>query len=99
METAIADATGESYKLTPADVGKTLKVRVTFTDDKDTVETLVSVATEAVAATVPSAPVGFAVATAEGRERELTLSWTAPESNGGSEVTGYTVQWKPGTEA
>ena len=99
VETAIADATGESYKLTPADVGKTLKVRVTFTDDKDTVETLVSVATEAVAATVPSAPVDLAVATGEGRERELTVSWTAPGSNGGSEVTGYRVQWKSGTEA
>ena len=99
VETAIAGATGESYKLTPADVGKTLKVRVTFTDDKDTVETLVSVATEAVAATVPSAPVDLAVATGEGRERELTVSWTAPESNGGSEVTGYRVQWKSGTEA
>ena len=99
VETAIAGATGESYKLTPADVGKTLKVRVTFTDDKDTVETLVSVATEAVAATVPLAPVDLAVAIGEGRERELTVSWTAPESNGGSEVTGYRVQWKSGTEA
>ena len=99
VETAIAGATGESYKLTPADVGKTLKVRVTFTDDKGNEETLVSEATEAVAATVPSAPVDLAVATGEGRERELTVSWTAPESNGGSEVTGYRVQWKSGTEA
>ena len=99
VETAIAGATGESYKLTPADVGKTLKVRVTFTDDKGNEETLVSEATEAVAATVPSAPVDLAVATGEGRERELTVSWTAPGSNGGSEVTGYRVQWKSGTEA
>ena len=27
------------------------------------------------------------------------MSWTAPESDGGSEVTGYRVQWKSGTEA
>ena len=98
-DTAIAAATAATYTPTPADVGKTLKVRVTFTDDKGTQETLVSEATEVVAATVPSAPAGLAVATAEGRERELTVTWTAPDSNGGSEVTGYRVQWKSGTEA
>ena len=95
----IAGATGATYTPVDGDAGKTLKVRVTFTDDKGTEETLTSVATAAVAATVPSAPVGLAVATGEGRERELTVSWTAPESNGGSEVTGYRVQWKSGTEA
>ena len=99
VETAIADATGESHELTVAEVGSTVRVRVTFTDDRGTEETLASVATEAVAATVPSAPVGLAAATGEGREQELTVSWTAPESDGGSEVTGYTVQWKSGTEA
>ena len=98
-DTAIAAATAATYTPTPADVGKTLKVRVTFADGGGTQETLVSEATVAVAATVPSAPAGLAVATAEGRERELTVSWTAPDSNGGSEVTGYTVQWKSGTEA
>ena len=95
----IAGATGATYTPVDGDAGKTLKVRVTFTDDKGTEETLTSVATAAVAATVPSAPVGLAVATGEGRERELTVSWTAPESNGGSEVTRYRVQWKSGTEA
>ena len=98
-ETEIAGATGESWTLTAAEAGRTIRVRVTFTDDGGTEETLVSVATEAVAATVPSAPVGLAVATGEGRERELAVSWTAPQSDGGSEVTGYTVQWKSGTEA
>ena len=98
-ETAIVGATGESWTLTAAEAGRTVRVRVTFTDDAGTEETLVSAATEAVAATVPSAPVGLAVATGEGRERELTVFWTAPQSDGGSEVTGYTVQWKSGTEA
>ena len=29
----------------------------------------------------------------------MTVTWTAPASDGGAEVTGYTVQWKSGTEA
>ena len=95
----IAGATGATYTPVDGDAGKTLKVRVTFTDDKGNKETLTSAATVTVVATVPSAPGGLAVATGEGRERELTVSWTAPESNGGSEVTGYRVQWKSGTEA
>ena len=88
-----------TYTLTTAEAGKTMRVRAMFTDNGGTEETLVSAATAPVAATVPSAPVGLAVATSEGRERELTLSWSAPESDGGSEVTGYKVQWKSGTEA
>ena len=48
VETAIAGATGESWTPTPAEAGKTLKVRVTFTDDKGNEETLVSEATDTV---------------------------------------------------
>ena len=44
----IADATESTYTLAAADEGKTIKVRVTFTDDGGTEETLVSVATDAV---------------------------------------------------
>ena len=99
QDTDIEGATGATHEVAPEQVGQTLKVRVTFTDDKGTEETLTSAATEAVAATVASAPVGVAVATGEGRERELAVSWAAPESDGGSEVTGYRVQWKSGTEA
>ena len=98
-DTEIEDASGESYTLTATEAGKTVKVRVTFTDDKGNEETLVSETTETVAATAPSAPVGLAVTTGEGREQELTLSWTVPESDGGSEVTSYRVQWKSGAEA
>ena len=48
MVTEIADATGTAYEVAPEQAGKVLKVRVTFTDDKGTEETLVSAATEAV---------------------------------------------------
>ena len=46
----IAGATGQTYTPGANDVGKTLKVRVTFTDDGGTAETLTSAATGAVAA-------------------------------------------------
>ena len=98
-DTAIAGATGTTHEVAPAEVGKTLKVRVTFTDDKGNEETLVSAATEVVAARAPDAPGGLVAATAAGREGELDVSWTAPASDGGSEVTGYKVQWRSGSEA
>ena len=46
----IAGATGSSYTLADAEQGKTVKVKVSFTDDAENAETLTSVATEAVAA-------------------------------------------------
>ena len=98
-DTAIAGATGSTHEVGPAEVGETLKVRVTFTDEGGTEETLTSAATEAVAARAPDAPGGLAASTAAGREGELDVTWTAPSSDGGSEVTGYKVQWKSGSEA
>ncbi len=46
---AIAGATGSTYTLADADEGKTVKVRVSFTDDGGNDETLTSAATEGVA--------------------------------------------------
>ena len=46
----IAGATDSTYTLTPDDLGKSVKVRVTFTDDRSNQETLTSAATSAVAA-------------------------------------------------
>ena len=48
VETPIAGATGESWTPAAAEAGRTVRVRVTFTDDKGNEETLVSAATEAV---------------------------------------------------
>ena len=49
-DTDIAGKTDSTYTLVLADLGKTIKVQVTFTDDDDNAETLTSVATGAVAA-------------------------------------------------
>ena len=49
----IAGATGASYTLVGADVGKTIKVRVSFTDDAGHGETLTSAATNPVAGLPP----------------------------------------------
>ena len=48
-DAAIAGATGSTYTLVEADEGKTIKVRVSFTDDEGNDETLTSAATVAVA--------------------------------------------------
>ena len=93
----IEDGTDSTYKPSVGDVGKTIKVRVSFTDDADNDETLTSEATVAVAATVPSAPQSLTV-TSGSQTRELDVSWQAPSSNGGFAVTGYKVQWKESTD-
>ena len=91
----ISGATGSTYTLTASDQGQTVQVRVSFTDDAGNEETLTSVATAAVSATIPGTPRSLEVETAG--TGELAVTWQPPESNGGSDVTGYRVQWKLAT--
>ena len=93
----IAYATANTHTLVTGDVGKTIKVKVTFTDDGGNEEILTSAATTAVAATVPGAPVSLSVSVND--TGKLDLSWGAPDSNGGSDVTGYKVQWKEAADS
>ena len=77
----IAGATAATYTLTAADLGKTIKVRVSFTDDGGTEETLVSAATVAVAETQPPVPEitfggGFTVDEGETKVATLTMQET-----------------------
>ena len=94
----IQDATSSTYTLSDDDVGKTIKVRVSFTDDANNQETLTSAATAEVAATVPTEPLSLTV-TRGSQIQELDVSWQAPSSNGGSDVTGYKVQWKESADS
>ena len=50
----IGGATGSTYTLTASEQGKTIQVRVTFTDDANNEDTLTSEATVAVAAAAPA---------------------------------------------
>ena len=73
----IADATEETYTLTAAEAGKTIKVRVTFTDDQGKEEMLVSEATAQVAAALPVVSItAISSPVTEGGAASFTLSRT-----------------------
>ena len=91
----IAGATGAAYTLVDADEGKTVKVRVSFTDDAGYAESLTSEPTAVVARSAPTVPPG-ALQVTTGASRELVASWEAPSA--GPLPTAYKVQWKSGTE-
>ena len=88
----IGGATAATYELSNSEVGQTIQVRVTFTDDANNEETLTSAATAAVGATAPGVVKHLNVSPHDAGA--LDLHWEAPGSDGGSPVTGYRVQWK-----
>ena len=89
----IPNATSASYLLVaPDDGGNTIKVRVSFTDDAGNEESLTSASTAAVNATAPGPPRSVDVQTSG--SGQLTVSWGAPAFDGGSNITGYTIQWR-----
>ena len=88
----IAGATDPTYTLVDDDAGLTIKVKMSFFDDKNNPETLTSAATTAVLANVPDAPEHLNVSLHD--TGALDVSWEAPARDGGSAITGYKVQWK-----
>ena len=91
-DTDIENATGSTYTLIAADQGKSVKVRVTFTDDGGNEETLTSTPTEPVLGDgPPGAPRNL---TATAGNREVTLSWDPPADNGNAPATGYRIEWR-----
>ena len=88
----IGGQTGSTYTPTDEDVGQSVKLRVSFTDDADNAETRTSEATDTVAATKPGVPGHLNVF--PHNTGALDVYWEAPASDGGSDITGYKVQWK-----
>ena len=78
----ITDATDATYTVVYADLGKTLKVRVTFADDLGHTETLTSAATATVtpAAGAPAAPTNLSATVGVG---QLVLVWESPVNSAG----------------
>ena len=96
-DTDIAGATGSTYPLVYADEGKTIKVRVSFTDDAGHGETLTSAATEAVDA-VPNSPASGApsiTGTAQVGERLTADTSGIADADGLSGAT-FNYQWVAG---
>ena len=96
IETNIGTDTS-SYTLVAEDSGQRIRVRVTFTDDAENEEYVTSDATETVAPTAPGAPKSLKVSVRG--TGTLEVSWEAPDSDGGSPVTGHRVQWKEAADS
>ena len=96
-DTDIEDATDSAYTPPVSDVGKTITVRVTFTDDADNQESLTSADTDTVAATKPGVPGHLNVFPHDAGA--LDVYWESPASDGGSDITGYKVQWKENADS
>ena len=95
-DTAIDRAAGITYTLADSDKGKTIRVRVTFTDDGGNEETLTSAASGAVLEEPvfgdgpPGAPRNLTVTAGD---QEITLSWEPPADNGNAPATRYRIEW------
>ena len=90
--TDIERATGSTFTLVAADQGKSVKVRVTFTDGGGNEETLTSAPTGPVFSDgLPGAPRNL---TATAGNKEITLSWEPPADNGNAPATRYRIEWR-----
>ena len=93
-DSAITDATGSTYTLVPADQGKTIKVRVSFTDDANNLETLTSAATATVAAKPNTAPTGLPTISGTAQVDEtLTADTTGIADQDGLDNATFSYQW------
>ena len=92
-DAAISGATGSTYMLVAADVGKAIKVQVSFSDDADNAESLTSAATAAVTA-ANSPATGAPTITGTARVGEtLTASATGIADTDGLTNATFTYQW------
>ena len=84
-EADIAGENSSTYTLVDADLGKTIKVKVSFTDDASHTETLTSAATVTVtAAAAPGSPKNLSATVGVG---QVVLVWESPDT--GERVSHY----------
>ena len=78
-----------TYILVDADTGKSIKIRVSFTDDGGNEESLTSTATDAVAAAEPTEPPTQPTGlSGEASHDAITLTWDDPDDD---TITGYVI--------
>ena len=89
-------STSTSYSHTGLTAGATRHYRVSAINSAGAgpASNTDSATTEAAPATRPGAPTGL-TATADG-QTEIDLSWTAPSSDGGADITGYRIEVSTG---
>ena len=93
-ETNIASATASTYTLVAADLGTTIKVTVSFTDDASNAETLTSAATAAVSAAANNLATGAPTITGTAQVGQtLTAGTTGIMDADGLNNVSYTYQW------
>ena len=93
-DTDIAGATASTYTLVSDDVGKTIMVKVSFTDDANNQESLTSAVTAAVVAKPNSPPTGLPVITGEAQVDETLTAVTSGISDAdGLTSVSYSYQW------
>ena len=93
-DTDIEDATDSTYTLSDADLGKTIKVRVSFSDDANNQETLTSAATAAVAAKPNSPATGLPTISGTAQVDEtLTADVSSIADADGLTNVSYSYQW------
>ena len=90
----IDGATGSSYTLTSSELGKTIQVRVAFTDDADNEESLTSEATVEVTAAPNRAATGEPTISGKPQvDQTLTVSTSDIADEDGLNGVSYTYQW------
>ena len=90
--TTDTDVTGSTYTLVEADRGRSVKVRVSFTDGGGNEETLTSAPTAPVWGDgLPGAPRNL---DATAGDREVSLSWDPPADNGNAPAARYRIEWR-----
>ena len=101
-DTGIESATNATYVLADADLGKTIRVRVSFTDDAGNEEILHSAATAAVAAASPSNSPATGAPTISGTAQvgeTLTADTTGISDADGLDNADFDYQWLAGDTA